>query len=64
MPFKLPKEVYELYQWQNGLLGSVEIELGLINRPDVSFEPIEIALKDIKKIIHRNTYYFSNNLLF
>lgn len=59
LPFKLPKEVYELYQWRNGLLGSVELELGLINRPEVSFEPIEIALKYINKIIiHRNTYYF------
>ncbi len=51
LPFKLPKEIYELYQCLNGFSDNVELKFGLINEPQVFFEPLEIALKDIKKNI-------------
>lgn len=59
LPFKLPKEVYQLYQLLNGFSDNIELKFGLINEPEVFFEPLEIALKDIKKIIvDGSTCYF------
>jgi cell wall assembly regulator SMI1 len=35
LPFKLPKEVYELYQLLNGFSDNIELKFGLINEPQV-----------------------------
>ncbi|BAY07672.1 SMI1/KNR4 family protein [Calothrix sp. NIES-2098] len=37
LPFKLPEEIYELYQWQNGLLKGISVYGWKIkgNLPDI-----------------------------
>jgi len=59
LPFKLPEEAYELYEWRNGL--SKEFGLYSLQGHEiiVYFESLETIIKTIKKlIISDKTVYF------
>lgn len=50
LPFRLPKEVYELYQWRNGLtINDSKIEFF----PGYQFLPLEEVLKE-RYIVSKN----------
>ncbi len=51
LPFKLPKEVYELYQWRNGLSDDVCLEYpGFYNCLTVNFDLLETTIQNIQKL--------------
>lgn len=60
LPFKLPEEVYELYQWRNGLSNGIgAIESGCLNHVTGHFNPLETAIQGIKKVkIYEELAYF------
>ncbi|MGB6297853.1 MAG: hypothetical protein WBF90_16950 [Rivularia sp. (in: cyanobacteria)] len=51
LPFKLPLEVYELYQWRNGLVDNTYFEFyGYYNSLSGHFYPFEETIRHIKKV--------------
>ena len=59
LPFKLPEELYELYQWRNGLSDDIGVYNWITNEITVNFTPLETAIKYIKKlIISGESFYF------
>ncbi len=59
LPFKLPEEAYELYQWRNGLSKEIGLYNWQINEITVYFESLETTIQTIKKlIISDETVYF------
>ncbi|MEM7725579.1 MAG: HEAT repeat domain-containing protein [Cyanobacteria bacterium P01_A01_bin.45] len=68
LPFQLPLEIYDLYQWRNGALHEGEnlYDKGLIFKPAWSFRPLQevvkICLENINKQKHLKNHlmYFSD----
>ncbi len=50
LPFKLPKEVYELYQWRNGLVDNTYFEFSDYGSITGHFTPLEETIRHIKKV--------------
>jgi SMI1 / KNR4 family (SUKH-1) len=53
LPFALPKEIYELYQWRNGISNSVVFALGTWNGIQASFAPLEQVVIDFHHLKER-----------
>lgn len=68
LPFQLPSEIYDLYQWRNGALHSGEnlYDKGLIFKPGWSFRPLQEVVKICLENINKQKYlkihfmHFSN----
>ncbi|MGB3652999.1 MAG: hypothetical protein WBA41_17520 [Rivularia sp. (in: cyanobacteria)] len=59
LPFKLPQEVYELYQWRNGLSDDICLEYpGFYNCLTVNFDSLETTIQDIKKLQSRGEIFY------
>ncbi len=50
LPFKLPKEVYELYQWRNGLVDNTYFEFSDYGSITGHFDSLEETIRHIKKV--------------
>ena len=50
LPFKLPQEVYELYQWRNGLLNDTGFYIYDCDTLSSHFDSLETAIQNIIKI--------------
>ncbi|BCL34130.1 SMI1/KNR4 family protein [Nostoc sp. MS1] len=54
LPFRLPEEVYELYQWRNGIeytnISRINLHLDISFIPHFDFIPLEQAIEDSKEI--------------
>lgn len=54
LPFRLPEEVYELYQWRNGIdstnISRINLHLDSSFIPHFDFIPLEQAIEDSKEI--------------
>lgn len=51
LPFKLPEEVYEIYQWRNGLLKGVGLSGWKISESFIDFDSLQATIQNIQKII-------------
>ncbi|MGB3759973.1 MAG: SMI1/KNR4 family protein [Rivularia sp. (in: cyanobacteria)] len=54
LPFKLPEEVYELYQWQNGISGSIGFGYGAWNGISAGFSSLEVTIQYLYNSKKRN----------
>ena len=45
LPFKLPEEVYELYQWRNGISGRIGFGYGAWNGISANYSSLEVVIK-------------------
>ncbi|MDZ8136778.1 MAG: hypothetical protein RM049_15945 [Nostoc sp. DedQUE04] len=51
LPGKLPEEIYEIYQWRNGLLKEVGLSGWPINESSIVFHSLQAAIQNIQKVI-------------
>ena len=51
LPFKLPEEVYEIYQWRNGFLKGIGLYGWKFREPFIDFDSLQGTIKHLKKII-------------
>ncbi|MEH2311696.1 MAG: SMI1/KNR4 family protein [Nostoc sp.] len=51
LPFKLPEEVYEIYQWRNGLLKGVDLYGWKSRESFIDFNSLQATIQHLKKII-------------
>ncbi|MEH1938243.1 MAG: SMI1/KNR4 family protein [Nostoc sp.] len=51
LPFKLPEEVYEIYQWRNGLLKGVGLSGWKFGESFIGFDSLQATIQHVKKII-------------
>ena len=59
LPFKLPQEVYELYQWRNGLLDNNCFDFyGSYTSLSGHFDPLEETIPHIKKVNDDNEVFY------
>ncbi|BAY87248.1 PBS lyase HEAT-like repeat protein [Calothrix parasitica NIES-267] len=58
LPFNLPQEVYELYQWRNGLLNSAGFDIYGHGNSASHFDSLETAIQDIIKIKSGETFLY------
>ncbi|MBZ8178551.1 HEAT repeat domain-containing protein [Oscillatoria salina] len=65
LPFQLPSEIYELYQWRNGALyqGKNLYDEGLIFKHSWSFRPLQEVVKIYLKNLNKQKY-LENHLLY
>ncbi|BAY82608.1 PBS lyase HEAT-like repeat protein [Calothrix parasitica NIES-267] len=61
LPFKLPEEVYELYQWRNGMSEDVGFGLNTYNGISGIFHSLKLAIKYFNKYKKRGC---TSNFLF
>lgn len=58
LPFKLPLEVYELYQWRNGLVDNTCFEFFGYGSITGHFDSLETSIQNIIKIKYGKTYCY------
>lgn len=58
LPFKLPQEVYELYQWRNGLLNDTGFYTCGCDTLSSYFDSLETAIQNIIKIKSGKTFLY------
>ena len=52
LPFKLPEELYELYQWRNGLLKDVGLSSWRLDESFILFYSLQVTIRNIKKKLY------------